>query len=388
MRATLRLVLSAVAIAFKCGNMNKIVLLSFIIGVFCSCHIQEQNNDANTIKIDLSEIKDLDLKELVRSIQVFPLETNDSCLIAQNHTVQIRNNGIYITNRMKEVLKFDREGKFLQSTLPFRGQGPNEYIIAYSSYVDKEGNLGVYEGFIPRIQEYTKDFNFDQSVKMEIPNTQNPQQFRTYAKLNDSTYLVKDYKDIHFYSVAEGKVVKSIHYEFPDLLSIMTHVQLIDYDGKFHYTHTYSCDTLYYVDEMEMCLKPELIFDFGGQSFNINDLPLDMSAEYYLNYLFETDKIVVRDKINLPDRKYCFFLQGKNSYISCTKENRTTIYKQNEENQLPPPDAIIDNKFYKLVWPDKVEEYICMELVDKEFSDRIGKISEYDNPILICYELN
>lgn len=365
--------------------MNKVLFLCLFIS-FYSC-IKKEQKDTDIIKIDISEAIDLELDELVKEINIIPLETNDSCLIHERNTMQIRNGNIYINNNQKEVLQFNPEGQFIKSSLSLRGQGPKEYIFVHSSFVDEEDVLGIYEIYFSRIQEYGKQWTYQQSVKIEVPDTRSPQLFRSYIKLNDSIYIVKDFKDIHFYSVKQGRTVKSIHHEFPDLLAQMTQLQLTEYNGKFHYSHSYSCDTLFCIDEKDLCLKPELIFDFLGKSFNIKDLPFNMPAEYYLRYLLDTDKIVVLEKINLPNRKFCYFLEGKKSYVSYTTNRGTTIFLKNKKNPFPTPHAIENNTFYNLVWPEKLKEYINTELVDNESLKRIQHIKDDDNPILVCYKL-
>lgn len=340
------------------------------------------------IRIDIDNSEEFSLKELVKEINVFPLETNDSCLIGERYTMQVRNGYTYINNDQKEVLQFDKEGKFMRSTLSSRGQGPDDYIIAYSSYVDRDNNLGIYEMYFPRIQEYNKNFEFLKSIKMNVPNTLSPQLNRSHLKLNDSIYVIKDYKDIHFYSISKGQVIKTVHHEFPDLLSITTHMRLADYNDKIHYSHSYSCDTLFYIDEKDLDLKPEIIFDFRGQSFNIKDLPSEMSNQYYQKFLVETGKILVLEKINLSDKQFCFFLKDDKSYVSRTTSRGTNIYLMHKNGSLPIPRAVENDKFYTLVWPDKLEDYINdTELINEESLKRIKQIKEDDNPVLICYVL-
>lgn len=366
-------------------KLKRTLLLFLSIPLFCSCQRQEQEN--SVIKVDVSAAKELDLRKLVKEINVIPLETNDSCLVGDRFTMQVRNGAVYITNGYKEVLKFDAEGRFVQSTLPKRGENSNEYIFAYNCYVDKEDNLGIYEMFLPRIQKYNKDFEYMETLPVEIPNTLSSLRARTHVKLNDSIYAFKDIFDIHFYSATKKQVVKTLHEEFPGLLGWTTHLMLVDYDNKWHYSRSYSCDTLFYLDEKELELKPELVFDFGGKSFNVNDLPSNMSAEYYQKIIVETDKFLVLEKINLSDKKFCIFMGDGNSYVSYTTKKGSTVYRINKQNPFPVPEAIEHNAFYKLVWPVDLEEHIKTELLDKESLKRLPQIKDDDNPVLIRYKL-
>lgn len=365
--------------------MKSVLSLFLFLLFFCSCERQEQEN--SVIKVDVSSAKELDLKELVKEINIIPLETNDSCLVGDRFTMQVRNGAVYITNGWKEVLKFDAEGRFIRSTLPKNGQNADEYAITYSTYVDKEDNLEIYEMFLPRIQKYNKDFEYMETLPVEVPNTVSSQRARTHVKLNDSIYAFKDLYDIHFYSTIKKQVVKTLHEEFPGLLGWTTHLMLVDYDDKWHYSRSYSCDTLFYLDEKELELKPELVFDFGGKSFNVNDLPSDMPAEYYQKIVVETDKFLVLEKINLSDKKICIFMGGGNSYVSYTTKKGSTVYRINKQNPFPVPQAIEHNMFYNLVWPVDLEKYIKTGLLDKESLKRIPKIKDDDNPVLIRYKL-
>lgn len=359
-------------------------LFMFILS-FCSCQKQEQ--ESNVIKVDVAAAKELDLNELVEEINVIPLETNDSCLVGDRFTMQVRNGAVYITNGWKEVLKFDADGKFIRSTLPKNGENADEYAITYSTYVDKEDNLDIYEMYLPRLQRYNKDFEYMETLPVEVPNTLSSLRARTHVKLNDSIYAFKDIFDIHFYSVPQKQVIKTLHEEFPSLLGWTTQLMLVDYDNKWHYSRSYSCDTLFYLDEKELEFKPELVFDFGGKSFNVNDLPSDMSAEYYQKIIVDTDKLLVLEKINLSDKKFCFFMGDGNSYVSYTTKKGSTVYRINKQNPFPDPDAIEHNMFYNLVWPVDLEERIKTELLDKESQERLTQIKEEDNPVLIRYKL-
>lgn len=367
--------------------MMKKLVFSLLIGVALLSCSEPMNDNDNVIKVNIEDARPMELAELVESIEIIPLETNDSCLVGEHHSMQVRNGIVYITNEQKEVLKFDAKGKFLRSTLPHRGQRTDEYIIAYSSFVDEEDNLEIYEMYLPRIQKYTKEFDYLETIQVEVPNTLSTLRARTHAKLNDSIYIFKDVYDIHFYSITEKRTIKTLHEDVPPLLGQTTQLMMVDYDNKWHYSRSYSCDTLFYLDEKELTFKPELIFDFGGKSFNVNDMPADMPIEYYQKYLVETDKLLVLEKINLSDRKYCFFLEGENSYVSCTSKKGTKVYKQSKKNQLPTPHAIKNNIFYNLVWPEKLENYIQSELMDKESLNRIQQVKDDDNPVLVCYRL-
>lgn len=366
-------------------KLKSALLLFLSIPLFCSC--QEQKQESSVIKVDVAAAKELDLNELVEEINIIPLETNDSCLVEDRFTMQVRNGAVYITNGLKEVLKFDAEGKFMRSTLSKNGQNADEYVIAYSTYVDRDDNLGIYEMYLPRIQKYNKDFGYMETLPVEVPNTLSPLRARTHVKLNDSIYAFKDIFDIHFYSVTQKQVVKTLHEEFPGLLGWTTHLMLVDYDDKWHYSRSYSCDTLFYLDEKELELKPELVFDFGGKSFNVNDLPSNMSAEYYQKIIVETDKYLVLEKINLSDKKFCIFIGSDNSYVSYTTKKGSKVYRINKQNPFPVPDAIEHNMFYNLVWPVDLKERIKTELLDKESLKRLPQIKEEDNPVLIRYKL-
>lgn len=361
------------------------LMVSTSIILFSSCNKQGNNN--HVITIDVSATKDLNLKDLIKSIHIIPLETRDSCLVEEHHKLQIKNGLIYITNEQNEVLQFSAEGKFLRSTLPHRGQRTDEYIIAYSSYVDEDENLEIYEMFIPRIQKFTNEFDFIETIPVEVPNTLSSLRARTHVKLNDSIYIFKDIYDIHFYSTTQKQVVRTIHEKFPPLLGQTTHLMLENYDNRWHYSRSYSCDTLFYLDETSLELKPEIIFDFGGNSFNVNDLPADMTPQYYQKYLVETDKILVLEKINLADKQLCFFIKGDKSYVSCTTNKGTTVYLQNKGNLLPTPQAIENKTFYNLVWPEDLEKYIHTELMDEESVKRMQHIKDDDNPVLLCYKV-
>lgn len=108
--------------------------------MFLCCCNSRDNNVIKTIDV-LSptgpEIKNL--SEIATDIQYIPLETAPEALMRFVNYLKVANDKFYI-NTVREILCFDRSGKFLYK-LDQQGRGPNEYIYLSDYDIKPEKNL-------------------------------------------------------------------------------------------------------------------------------------------------------------------------------------------------------------------------------------------------------
>ena len=110
-----------------------------VLSALLSCNEQPKKIELPVINLNaMSAINDsitLYLDDLGWKGKLIPLETNDSCLIADINNIQESRNNYWIVSN-GEVLKFDKEGRFDQRIGKI-GQGPEEYVSAYEIQLDK-----------------------------------------------------------------------------------------------------------------------------------------------------------------------------------------------------------------------------------------------------------
>jgi len=99
------------------------------------------------IRINLSDIDKENMEHasnFVNHVSYIPLETNDMCLIGEITKLIVRDDKIYIHDKMtNKLLKFSITGKF-ESAIGNIGAGPGEYIRISSFFVDSNHCISIY----------------------------------------------------------------------------------------------------------------------------------------------------------------------------------------------------------------------------------------------------
>ncbi len=367
-------------------DMKHTFLVASLLLMLTACggnSSKEVMTDCKVIKVDISEVRPLDLTEFVKRITFTPLETNDSSLIGEVHSVQVRNGKTFINSHREEVIAFDEQGKFLFNTNVRKGVGPQDYYYAMSTNVDSKENITFYHFHHHQMKE---DDNLRNRRNMDDTrgrdSTLSAMRFRDHYRLDDDLFLVRDYCHTHFYSLSQKKAIKTL-FNGDNGLNYCS-IPLLEQDGTCYFSKYYPGDTLFCVNKEKLTLEPVVIYDFGGESFNLNDLAVDMGIAYLNSVIMTTKKIFVGDKLHYADKDLCFFMQnGEGGFLAYTSGDLQAVYK----NPNLFPYAVEGNKLYQLVMPDKIKDYIHPTLVDEESLKRIENLLEDDNQVLVCYEL-
>ena len=365
--------------------MKKTILIGALALAFGACSEQPKEN-SNVIQVDIENAKPMNLADFVESIQLVPLETTDKSLIKRIERMVIQDGKIYIQNDLQDVLVFDENGKFLLSTAQKRGQGPEDYFMMMSMDVTNDGLISIYEGF--RIREYDMDLNLVNSYFPQLPDSiHSALEKRKHIKLDDDIYLFRDNEYTSYYSASKDSVlsIKHEHYH-PKSCAIVNNLRLLEHEGEIYFSPSYICDTLYRVNTAEHRMEPVIAYH-SGEDINLDEMPDDMTFQYYVEYMMNTEKMFMLDKVHLPHADFCFMANVKDKkggVVYRDKHGKVKVYYQKDTQSFPVPHAVYENKLVFAAMPEYIEE-MDMTLVDAESLERIKDLKEDDNQVLVIY---
>lgn len=362
--------------------------LLFLLIFLFSCTEKEQEN-VPVVRFDLSEIQRMRQTDFVQSISLIPLETNDSALLKQPQQLMIHNDRVVVNDGRGYLFFFNLKGDFLCSTQHLQGVGPNTYQAGVGFTLLPNGELEVFDAFGYKLLVYDKDLNIVSTHK--LPREVLPAE--GYLKMSDDLRIFYNRdSDLKFYSLSkQGIIEKSpvpFRYKILDIQNV--HWQCKS-DGIF-YSGFYAQDVLFCLDENRLVLEPYYKFDFGDNSFNVDDLPSGMDKRYYQDYIFNAnDKTFVADKYVDDKRKMCFFIYDRKLcfayYDEKTQTGKSYYNVFGEKGQLPKPLLYEDDVFYAVCEPSDLSFFVDESLLSLEEKEKMKNLREDDNPIIVCYKL-
>ena len=110
-----------------------------------SCSRTNPVKEPDILKVELKETP-VSVSELFSKVEVIPLETSDSCLLATILRVLVSGDTTYIltqdypTFRHITLMAFDKKGNYLRS-IGRVGQGPGEYSQIYDAVINDQRKL-------------------------------------------------------------------------------------------------------------------------------------------------------------------------------------------------------------------------------------------------------
>ena len=367
--------------------MKKTILIGALVLALGACSEPIKEN-SNVIQMDIENAQPMNLADFVESIQLVPLETTDESLIKQIRRMVMQDGKVYIQNDLQNVLVFDENGKFLLSTAKRLGQGPEDYFMMTSMDVTDDGLISIYEGF--RIQEYDMNLKLVNSYFPQMPDSiHSAQEMRKHIKLDKDTYLFRDYEYTSYYSASKDSVFGIKHeYYHPKSYAIVNDLRLLKHDGEIYFSPSYICDTLYRVNTTNHRMEPVIAYH-SEDDINLDEMPDDMTFQYYVEYMMNTERMFMLDKIHLPHADFCFMANVKDKkggMVYRDKHGKVTTYYHKDTQIFPVPNAVYENKLVFAAMPEHIEK-IDMTLVDAESQNRIKDLKEDDNQVLVIYTL-
>ena len=109
-----------------------------------------------TIKINDSDLmKESLMHDIIRNIELIPLETSDSCLVSTVRDPLFTTDHLYIASG-NSILVFDRKGRFIRR-FNRRGRGPQEYTALTSFFLNDLGGFTILDGPGQKVLAYNRN---------------------------------------------------------------------------------------------------------------------------------------------------------------------------------------------------------------------------------------
>ena len=350
--------------------------------------------------IHLDRDSDIPIDELVDSIAVVQLETNDLCLISGIYKVLIYNGKYYILDRRQQNLFcFDQNGKFLHK-IGERGRGPQEYEYLGSIAIDpyNEQLLLV----VPFGSVLCYDLNGTFIEKISIPDAGAINELHV---LNADHWLfvsLNEYQILYF-SKKENRIVERLYERLPALL--------LPLGRSYAYNNSIYFAPLLHSETLNMSDKDRQVaysWDFGANNNRsgrserllreLQNMNVRSEADYhayvslinsYLNHhiLFTRESLRYRMAV----------LEYRNDYIHVLhdkRENQSIVFRKTKEGiRWVLPDYMSNQEIiiaYDIDGTDGYRDFTCYAK-DIFTPEQLRTIEvhnpERDNPFFVVYYL-
>ncbi|MCD7936830.1 MAG: 6-bladed beta-propeller [Tannerellaceae bacterium] len=254
--------------------MNRKIVLTLISCILMGCSNEQTTYPYPVIDIinSIGNYQKVYCSDYFDSIELIPLETNDSCLleIVPLPKILLKDSFIFMKTGINGVYAFDLSGNF-RNQIGRRGQGVGEYNMSIP-FINKKRPV-IYLEDSHQILEYDYKGNFIRSFKM--PMIEEEKTFTQYAHVSDNLFIAQmdyDGKSKYKYGLIndQGEVIKY----FPGHIFFNRQGRFTGlYDSSLPpfyidqvlYVKDYVNDTIYSI--IDSHIQPAYVFDFGKYSY-------------------------------------------------------------------------------------------------------------------------
>jgi len=284
-------------------------LLCGLLATSCS-----QREHGGYLTIDLINRKSLpiehiSLSDISESIQIIPLETNDSVLVGRISEIKLESNKLYI-HASNGVFVFDSNGKFL-NMVGSKGRGPREYVYLIDIFPENDV-IWLIDDSGKKALKYTDSGLFLESFDFE------KYRFTGYYYSGGDTFIgfIPDLglnTNIMLAFFDTKGMIDSVLYRNPIMKNGTTvmfysaEVTFINYGNEIKFKHLFN-DTIYNV--LNNKLYPNIALNLGAGKANENargeaarqhHSVVDLFKEMDLTYLYgESDRYIFLTVADTP----------------------------------------------------------------------------------------
>jgi len=339
------------------------IMIALIIGCVNENKSSKElpGNEINSLNTQIIKVRNddilesnINLSDLIDSVEFVVLETNENNQISQIDKVIDFRNRFYILDRIsgRRVLVFDHKGKFLFQ-IGRNGKGPGEYIIPYDISIDEAGNnLYLIDVQNRRINIYDAlTGSFKESLSHDLPISQLIKQGSRYV-----TLVGKQMERLVITDDKLNLIDKSIKFE--PRYAMRVYDPLVKVSDSLTIFRLFLNDTIYGVSEGK--LFPFMIIDFGNYGVGNSDLDFSLDQMRGIDYRKHfSNKMTSKTKFYYGKTHTFFtFLYREDLHwvvVSNDKGGKVVVSTRNIENDVTfeyePP-------FIKGISEDR-ESYIC-----------------------------
>ena len=355
----------------------------------------QDDGPMKTIRITDSDLtKESRMHDIIRSIELIPLETSNSCLVSMVRDPLFTAERIYIKSG-GGILVFDRKGRFVRR-FNRRGRGPQEYTTLSSFFLNDLGGFTVLDGPGQKLLVYDKN---DSCVMMQRMSVQ----AGPMVSIGDNLILCSNptKQPLFIWDTAKEKVVADL---FPlderrKALPLHTFWQ---HAGK---TYFFPID----LSDIYMVTADGISggwhFDFGSRTLT-KDSPLTLGqygesntpegSAWITNFLESEQYVYLTVQLTgeHPVKVY-FIYYSKESF-----DIRTITYSYNNDNAIPRPvlqDVTPEARFVEikdaiqlLQRTENWEEYLTDpedRALLESMKAQMANVKPEDNPVICVYTL-
>jgi hypothetical protein len=377
--------------------------LILVIGFFTiSCSNKIHNKQAIEINVDeiISE-KPLVFSEVFSDFRVIPLETNEYCIINNLDNIKIVRDTIYIFDRnAKSVFIFSNNGRLI-SKISRIGRGPGEFNQPFDFDVDKNGIL-IFDNSTKKLNKYDLKGNFLSSMNFEY-------RFSSFVKADDNIYGYKSFPPgngteqddylLYLFDKENLNTWKTLKYSTilhgPKVIEFIEGGNFFKTESGLKFFMNY-CNTIFSI--RNKTIKPYIILDSQKHKLKKDDLKnytLDEPMSFMkanpdklskISGYSENDSMAfIKFRIGISEY-YTFMHFRTRKIICCARYNDDLTYI------YPNLFQIHNNQLIAYVHPRRVSAFKELILsgkvkVEDDVRSQMLKAADFDNPVLILYDL-
>lgn len=367
-----------------------ILLVSFLL---FSC-AQDKEGSEKLLHVTLEETP-VSVKDLFSSVEVIPLETNDSCLLARITRIREVNGNFYLLSEDYPVFQhitlmmFDGEGHFVRS-IGKVGQGPEEYPwLIYDAAIDADKQLAYMMSPAGSIYIYHLDGSFVR--KMVMPQKMNYQRLDVLDgnTLLGWSALEEDESSVTLAKADSGTLVNEFWKDEFEL-NWDCHEPFYQHDDDTYFASAHH-RKVYRVTKDSLALAYQ--WDFGKDNIDIEKQCASLSDDRRTasdEWRRKKDDGSIPYFISMHGQtsKYYYarlFHDIKNIYnLFYEKETGKTLYFKETTEGLNLSPQLITNEYVLMLMTTESLEKLAPILDEKEYAKIAGRVED-ENPFLVKF---
>ena len=350
----------------------------------------------------------LQLSEIIESVEYIPLETHDDCLLAtiNPNRIVISENYILINSRSTMYL-FNRSGKFI-ARIGRIGQGPGEYLEFHATplYIDEiSKKIIIYTSFPNRLMYFDFNGQHVRSFPVNVEDGGLKIWINDHILSMDAVQFQPDFTyriyNSDFQPIANRiRPLRLLNRTNPAIAGLTANMpgrpfSFYIYNDQMYIRESVLNDTLYMVDHRNFLFVPKYVISEGKYAFTTDILFETNSQSFFdraknhisINSIFETnDFLFIKYR-----QEYCYYSKKQECFFSLNSSfgilndydgglDFWPTYQKNNE-LIGFYDAYLFEKNANKLKPKGSQQAI------DQFKKMNEKIDMEDNPIMVVIKL-